>query len=423
MKPKRDQSARQIAWEVLYEVETEGAYSNLLLPKRLRESELKPRDRALTTELVYGSLRKRGFCDWYLREVSDRAIPEIDLKLLVGLRLGVYQLKVMELPVHAAINESVELVKQVAGRSSSSFANAVLRRVAENDSEPKGIEDLYSHPAWIVSALRDALRDEANLISQLEADNQASPPTLIAWPGRSDLGELLEEGAEAIAGSSVAAEFKGNPGEIPAIRERRAGVQDLGSQLVVENFYATRSDHPLRWLDLCAGPGGKAAYLDSLISEGEFIANEVSSKRAELVAQVVTRGKITSFDGRELPAELGSFDRILIDAPCTGLGALRRRPEVRWRRDPKDLRALVELQSELLTAAAKLLRPEGIIGYATCSPHLAETKFQVKDFLKNHPNFSRVPVSKRPDRDGDMQLWTFRDQTDAMFLSLLKRSA
>jgi 16S rRNA (cytosine967-C5)-methyltransferase len=416
-----NQTARILAWEVLYQVENDGAYSNLLLPRRLRESNLSDRDRAFTTELVYGSLRKRGFCDYFLARVSDRPLEKIDLKLLIGLRLGTYQLKVLEMPVHAAINESVELVKRVAGKSSSAFANAVLRRVAEDGEAPEKLSDKFSHPEWIISAFRDCLRDEEALITQLEADNAASAPTLIAWPGRSKLSELVEFGAVPITGSKVAATFSGNPGEIDAVRERRAGVQDLGSQIVVENFYATTSSSALRWLDLCAGPGGKAAYLDSLIEEGELVANEISKERAQLVSQVVRRGKVISFDGRKIPEELGNFDRILIDAPCTGIGALRRRPEVRWRRKPSDLRALTQLQSELLAAAALRLNPGGVIGYATCSPHLAETKFQIRDFLKVNPNFRRVRVAKSPDKDGDMQLWPFRDQTDAMFLSLVEK--
>jgi 16S rRNA (cytosine967-C5)-methyltransferase len=152
------------------------------------------------------------------------------------------------------------------------------------------------------------------------------------------------------------------------------------------------------------------------------VANEISFERMKLVQQVVRNGKVTNFDGRQMPAEVGRFDRILIDAPCTGLGALRRRPEIKWRRQPDDLPGLIALQQDLLSSAAKLLKPGGIIGYATCSPHLAETKWQVRSFLKSHPQFNRLPVTKDQDLDGDMQLWTFRDDTDSMFLSLLQNA-
>lgn len=412
---------RQLAWELLYEVENSNIYSNLAVPKALTESGLERRDRGLVTEIVYGTLRMRGFCDCAIQRHLDRAISEVDAKVLTALRMGAYQLLIMKTPVHAAVNETVELSKLVCGRSASSFVNAVMRGIArEPDFQPLEVEEKYSHPKWIISALRDILKEDSLVEEQLHADNQVATPTLIPWPGRCSIDELVESGAELIPGTIRALSFKGSPGEIPAIRERRAGVQDLGSQIVVENFYATYSPN-LRWLDLCAGPGGKAAYLDSLMENGELIVNEPAPERARLLSQVVKRSRVTSFDGREIPDELGNFDRILIDAPCTGIGALRRRPEVRWRRNPSDLRPLIALQGELLSSAASRLHPGGVIGYATCSPHLAETKLQIADFLKSHSNFRRVPVSKHADSEGDMQLWTYRDGTDAMFLSLLAR--
>jgi 16S rRNA (cytosine967-C5)-methyltransferase len=192
---------------------------------------------------------------------------------------------------------------------------------------------------------------------------------------------------------------------------------------VVEKFLDT-FETGLRWLDMCAGPGGKAAYLSSVIQMrgGEFIANEISRERSSLVKQVVGTSEVVNFDARKLPIELGSFDRILLDAPCTGIGALRRRPEVRWRRTVQDLRSLTELQSELLDAAATVLNSEGIIAYGTCSSHQAETTFQIRAFLKRHPNFSRIPVrDPRANSDGELQLWTHRDGCDSMFLAMLKK--
>ena len=412
---------RQIAWEILFRVEIEGQYSNIILPRELRGTNLEERDRGFVTELVYGSLRMRGFCDAAISKFSDRPISQIDPKLLITLRLGVYQILIMKLPIHAAVHETVELAKTVNGKGAATFVNAVLRRVSENiDFRPAQERDLYSHPQWIINAFQDALKNNDDVRAQLQADNEVAPPTLVAWPGRSNGAELVAAGAVKLAGGVNAYSFKGNPADIAAIKERRAGVQDLGSQIVVEKFYASGSNG-MRWLDLCAGPGGKAAYLDSLISEGELVVNEPAPERMKLLSQVVNRGRVLSFDGRTPPADLGKFDRILIDAPCTGIGALRRRPEVRWRRTPQDLRGLIQLQRELLDSAVALLKPNGIIGYATCSPHLGETKLQVSDFLKRHPNFKRVSLGELGDKDGDLQLWTFRDGTDAMFLSLLKR--
>ena len=429
-KPRRIDNPRLLAFEVLAEVELQGAYSNLLLPKALTESSLDDKDRAFATELVYGTLRMQGRHDHFISAASDRILEQIDLKALIMLRLGTHQLKQMRVPSHAAIYESVELAKKVVGKSTASFVNAILRKIDSLDFEQlsKPTQEYsrlaleYSHPEWIVSSYFDSLKNSSEVISLLQANNNPAKPTLIAWPGLATQGELQEAGALAIATSSVATTFDGNPGDIAAIRERRAGVQDLGSQLVVEKFYDQFKPN-LRWLDLCAGPGGKAAYLSALLKRdgGFLLANEISNERAKLVSQVIHHGEVNVSDGRSMPDELGKFDRILLDAPCTGIGALRRRPEVRWRRSLQDLKNLTALQSELLESATRLLSPGGIIAYVTCSSHQAETKFQIRSFLKQHSNFTRIPVNDhRADIDGDLQLWPHRDGTDAMFLSLLK---
>ena len=429
-KPRIIDNPRLLAFEVLAEVELQGAYSNLILPKALTESSLDDKDRAFATELVYGTLRMQGRHDHFISAASDRSIEQIDPKALIVLRLGTHQLNEMRVPSHAAIYESVELAKKVVGKSTASFVNAILRKIDSLDFEQlsKPAQEYaklaleYSHPEWIVSSYFDSLKNSSEVISLLQANNIPAKPALIAWPGLATQGDLLEAGAFAIATSSVAATFDGNPGEIAAIRERRAGVQDLGSQLVVEKFYDQFKPN-LRWLDLCAGPGGKAAYLSALLKRdgGFLLANEISNERAKLVSQVMHHGEVNISDGRSMPVELGKFDRILLDAPCTGIGALRRRPEVRWRRDLQDLKNLAALQSELLESATRLLSPGGIIAYVTCSSHQAETKFQIRTFLKQHSNFTRIPVNDhRADVDGDLQLWPHRDGTDAMFLSLLK---
>ena len=429
-KPRKIDNPRLLAFEVLAEVGLQGAYSNLILPKALSESILEANDRALATELVYGTLRMQGRHDHFISAASDRSLEQIDPKALIVLRLGTHQLKQMRVPSHAAIYESVELAKKVVGKSTASFVNAILRKMDSLDFEQlsKPTQEYarlaleYSHPEWIVSSYFDSLKNSSDVISLLQANNNPAKPTLIAWPGLAAQGELLEAGALAIARSSVAATFDGNPGDIAAIRERRAGVQDLGSQLVVEKFYDQFKPN-LRWLDLCAGPGGKAAYLSALLKRdgGSLLANEISNERAKLVSQVMQHGEVNVCDGRSMPDELGKFDRILLDAPCTGIGALRRRPEVRWRRNLQDLKNLTQLQSELLESATRLLSPGGIIAYVTCSSHQAETKFQIRSFLKQHSNFTRIPVQdERADIDGDLQLWPHRDGTDAMFLSLLR---
>lgn len=422
---------RLLAFEVLTEVEINNLYSNLVLPQWLSRSDLSKEDRALATELVYGSLRMRGRHDSLISKVSSRSLADIDPKVVICLRLGIHQLTQMRIPSHAAIFETVELAKRVVGQSSATFVNAILRNVDGRRSDEVAldslsIEDLateYSHPEWIVSSYMDSLKSKTEVIELLRANNKAASPNLVAWPGLSTLDELISSGADILSGSRNGAVFDGNPGEIPAIRERRAGVQDLGSQIVVEKFLDTFEDG-LRWLDMCAGPGGKAAYISAFIEQnsGDFIANEISEHRAALVNQVVKTHQVTNFDARNLPESLGSFDRILLDAPCTGIGALRRRPEVRWRRTVGDLKNLTQLQGELLDAAAARLKPYGILAYVTCSSHQAETTFQTRSFLKRHPNFERVTVNdNRSDTLGDLQLWTHRDHCDAMYLSMMRK--
>lgn len=430
-KPRRIDDPRLLAFEVLVQVELEGAYSNLILPKALTDSALEVKDRAFATELVYGSLRMQGRHDHFIAAASNRALEQIDSKALIVLRIGTHQLKEMRVPSHAAIYESVELAKKVVGKSTSSFINAILRKIDSLDFEVLPIPNQefsrlaleYSHPEWIVSSYFDSLKSEEEVRNLLKANNSAAQPVLIAWPGLASIDELVDAGALPITTSGVAASFDGNPGDIPAIRQRRAGVQDLGSQIVVEKFYQSFLPD-LRWLDLCAGPGGKAAYLSALLKRdgGYLLANEISNERAKLVSQVLHHGEVTVNDGRSFPEELGKFDRILLDAPCTGIGALRRRPEVRWRRNLQDLKNLTQLQSELLDSATRLLSSNGVIAYVTCSSHQAETKFQIRSFLKRHSTFTRIPVEhERADRDGDLQLWPHRDGSDAMFLSLLRK--
>lgn len=423
-------SSRLLAFEALAEVELNGKYSNLILPKMLTRSGLSVEDRALVSELVYGTLRMQGRHDALIARASTRPLSEIDEKVRIVLRLGVHQLTQMRIPSHAAIYETIELAKGTVGQSSASFCNAILRKIDDDSNLVLEASDRlsaialnHSHPEWIISSYMDSLKSVDEVESLARSNNVPASPTLIAWPGRATIDELCESGAEPLEGSSVAAVAHGDPAQIPAIRERRAGVQDRGSQLVVEKFLETYQEG-LRWLDMCAGPGGKAAYLSSVLKlrGGEFVANEISRERSELVKLVVAGDRVENFDARNLPENFGSFDRILLDSPCTGIGALRRRPEVRWRRTVQDLRSLTELQSQLLDCAAKITALGGIIAYVTCSSHQAETTFQMRAFLKRHSNFVRVPISDpRVNAEGELQLWTHRDGCDSMFLSMVQR--
>ena len=288
----------------------------------------------------------------------------------------------------------------------------------------------YSHPEWIISAYFDLLKDWEEVEAALLINNIPATPTLVSWPGFSTREELVALGGLPTEFSPFGANFKGNPGSLELIRHRKAGVQDEGSQLVATVFASIAQGK--HWLDICAGPGGKAALLSSIAAtrDIEFYANEVSPARAELVKRVVHGAHVWCGDGRDIASHAQSFDAVLLDAPCTGLGALRRRPEVRWRRTLKDLRALTELQRELIEASIQVLNVGGVLAYATCSPHLAETTVQVRDILKNHPECELIDIEPylpenllEATRDGAMSLWTHRHGTDAMFLAVLVKKS
>jgi 16S rRNA (cytosine967-C5)-methyltransferase len=399
------------------------------------------RDRSLVTELLYGTIRMQGKHDWVLGQISDRPWTEVDPGIVDICRLGVHQIHEMRIPDHAAVAATVEVARKRIGESKASFVNALLRSVTRKSIEEwfaplESITDVverlsikYSHPEWIVSAYYDLLKSWDDVEAALRINNEAATPTLVSWPGLSTQEDLAGIGGEPTEFSPYGAHWKGNPGALDLVKARKIGVQDEGSQLVAVVFSKAASG--TSWLDLCAGPGGKAALLSSIARQRQivFTANEISSARAELVKQVVQGDRVLVSDGRTIGSSPEKFDSILIDAPCTGLGALRRRPEVRWRRTLQDLRALTQLQRELVDSAIQALNPGGVLGYATCSPHLAETSVQVSDIKKNHPELHQLDVdpflpSSLHDatRDGALSLWTHKHGTDAMYLALFQKS-
>lgn len=447
-----------LAFEALRAVDERDAYANLVLPPLLRKAREKGdfdgRDAALATELVYGTLRRQGTYDAIISACVDRPLREVDPPVLDVLALGAHQLLGTRIPTHAAVSASVELARVVLGDGRAKFVNAVLRKISQQDLDawvaqvaPPYDEDpedhlavVHSHPRWVVSALWDSLGGgRAGIEDLLEADNERPEVTLVARPGRSTTDELAEA-TETLPGrwSPYALRMAegGEPGAIEAVNDGRAGVQDEGSQLVaiaLANAPVEGSD--ARWLDGCAGPGGKAALLAALASErgAALLASEKQPHRARLVERALAGNpgpyQVIAADGTRPPWRPGSFDRVLMDVPCSGLGALRRRPEARWRRRPEDLDGFAPLQRALLTEALSAVRVGGVVGYATCSPHLAETRVVVDDVLKKvggaelidaRPLLPGVPALG----DGpDVQLWPHLHGTDAMYLALLRRTA
>lgn len=449
-------AARDVAYTVIRAVAEDDAYANLLLPRELERARLSTADAALATELTYGTLRRVGTYDAIIEMAASRAASEIDAAVLDALRLGTHQLLATRVPSHAAVHETVDLVGRVAGRRATGFANAVLRRVSEREEEEwlTRIEDAarsdderlsvrYAHPVWIIRAFRRALTAEGRedeLLDLLAADNAAPTVTLAALPG---VGEI-PEGSERTPYSPIGFRLAGgDPDRIVRGSGGAVRVQDEGSQLAA---LALSRALPVRsgelWLDLCAAPGGKTAVLaaEAVAHGARLEANELSAARARLVRQSVAAVPIevpvSEEDGRTR-AGRGVYDRILVDAPCTGLGALRRRPEARWRKAPADVPELTQLQTELLTAAVSALAPGGVVAYVTCSPHLAETAGVVAE-VQRHFGAELTQLDAREvlssvagddldlsapaDGSGRAQLWPHRHGTDAMSIWLLRRS-
>ncbi len=446
--------SRRVAFDALRKVTGEDAYANLVLPGMLAERGITSRDAAFATELLNGTCRWLGTYDTILQAASGRALTTLQPAVVDLLRLGTHQLLGMRVGTHAAVSETVDLAAATVGRRVTGLVNAVLRKVAADDRE--GWVDrlgadrdpldrlalAHAHPRWVVDAYADLLPAD-ELVAALAADNVSPEVTLVVRPGLAEVAELQAEAGtrDGARWSPFAAPGAGNPGELPLVREGRAGVQDEGSQLVA--WGVTRpSAAPGWWLDLSAGPGGKAALLTGLAAAdgSHVLAAELAPHRAVLVASATRayppdrRPVVVVADATRGPWRPGAFTRVLADVPCTGLGALRRRPEARWRRDPADVEALHALQQALLTTALDAAAPGGLVAYVTCSPHRRETADVVHETLAGRDDVEVVPFAEvLPEladpalgaaaaTDADfLQLWPHRHGTDAMFAAYLRR--
>ncbi|WP_018600268.1 RsmB/NOP family class I SAM-dependent RNA methyltransferase [Mycobacterium sp. 155] len=439
--------ARRAAFDVLRAVSERDSYANLALPALLTERKIEGRDAAFATELTYGACRARGLLDAVIERAAGRPTDRIDPVLLDLLRLGAYQLLRTRVEPHAAVSTTVDQAGIEFDTARAGFVNGVMRTIASRDEQawadelaPAAATDpvghsafVHAHPRWIAQAFTDALGARASeLDALLTSDDERPLVHLAARPGALTADELAEQSGGTVGKYSPYAVYLpgGDPGRLSAIRDGAAQVQDEGSQLVARALTLAELDGPDtgRWLDLCAGPGGKTALLAAMgaASGASITAVEPGERRADLVEDN-TRGldvDVRRVDGRESGLTPG-FDRVLVDAPCTGLGALRRRPEARWRRAPGDVPGLAKLQKELLAAAIKLTRPGGVVLYATCSPHLAETIGVVADAVRRHPVTAldtRELFAPADDLGAGpyVQLWPHRHGTDAMFAAALR---
>ncbi|MEU8223930.1 transcription antitermination factor NusB [Kribbella sp. NPDC048915] len=446
---RRPDPVRRVAYQVIRQVTAESGYANLALNKALREARLGGRDAAFCTELVHGTLRWQGTYDVFLARSVSRPLADLDPELLDMLRLGTHQLLNMRVDSYAAVSEMVTLTRNELGQKRTGLVNAVLRKISQRSLDqwiattaPHPDEDhegylaiARAHPRWVIEAFGRALAEPDELEELLIADNEPPRVTLAVRPGLADVDELVLAGATRARWSPYGAVLGGggDPGRIEPVATGRAGVQDEGSQLVAIALAAAKVDgEDDNWLDLCAGPGGKSALLAALVGDGRLTAVEPLKHRADLVRQnlraIPGDHKVLVGDGTKPTWPEGSFDRVLADVPCSGLGALRRRPEARWRRTPQDVEELRPLQESLLDSAITSVRPGGVVAYVTCSPHPDETRAVVAAVLGRRGDavledarslFPGVPdLGEGP----DVQLWPHRHGTDAMYLALVRRS-
>lgn len=437
---------RNLALSILIKITDERSYANLVVPAELRKNSFEPRDSAFVTELVYGTLRKQIFYDRIIESASGRKLSKIDVIPLLILRLTAHQLLALGTPPHAAVDIAVRLTVRNKHGSASGFINAVSRRISERttaewlellaaDLDPlEALALEFSHPRWIVEEYLKRLETIGAVRRELVVNNLNPRVTGVIYPGHEWSAATLSE-SEPCDWVPAARYLNGNPERIAEIMNRTGGIQDQGSYLVAQALARATSTTPQSltkgalWVDMCAGPGGKAALLSrwAIAQKARFLAMEISEHRAALMTRMTT--EIIVADGTRAPLELESAEKILIDAPCSGLGALRRRPDARIRKLPSELTGLVAIQRQLLVSGAELLTVGGVMAYVTCSPVAAETTENIQWFAKTQPAFELIdarpffPTEMELAERFDVQLWPGIHHTDAMYVALLKKKS
>jgi len=423
-------SAREVALELVRRVADEGAYSNRLLPALLSRSHLDERDRAFATELSYGTLRRVPELDAAVAASSSRPVARMTPGARAALRLGAYQLLHMRIPPHAAVGETVGLLP----RRERGFANAILRRISERPAEPSTSDDddalsVRSGMApWAIAELRRLLPPDEVERAAL-AFGERARLTLRVNTCRTTVEDAIDGLRAAGLQPAIGAVHPeclvlpgGDPTRVPGWREGWFAVQDQASAFVVEALEPRSGD---RVLDVCAAPGGKTAFAACRVgADGTVVAADRHADRAALIPPALTRlgiGALVLAQDATHPAIGGSFDRVLVDAPCSGLGAARRRPELLWRPRRDALSRLARLQVAIVTASTDLLRPGGRLVYSVCTFPRAETEAAADAIVRHRPDL-RPLETEGPDGSATRhRLWPHRHGTDGMFVAAFER--
>jgi 16S rRNA (cytosine967-C5)-methyltransferase len=442
-------SVRQLAADILFKVESRQAYADILLDQALKTTTLHERDRALLTELVYGTLRWRGTIDARLRHQLRRPLADADALIRNLLRVTAYQLFFLDkIPDYAAVNEAVEAAKRRSGAKSAGFVNGVLRNLLrQNDrgaQSPGGAaasrEAEFSHPEWLIERWIETY-GPAEASALMRANNQKAPLVLRANRqkcSRARLSERLREAGVAANASrwspdGVVVESAGSVEKLPGYDEGWFQVQGESAQLIAHLAGPTPGE---RILDACAAPGGKSCHMAELMNDdGKVVAIDTSARGVEKIRANAARLGLRSIEAKKadvteaLRGGLGQpYDRILVDAPCSGLGTLRGHPEIKWRRQASDIERLGRLQRKILDNVARYLKPRGTLIYSTCTLTREENDDVVETFLAQHREFELADAARYlPEparhmaRGGYFQTLPQRDDTDGFFAARLRK--
>jgi 16S rRNA (cytosine967-C5)-methyltransferase len=435
--------ARRAAFQILRRVELEGAYASVLLAGL--DPEMREDDRALCHELVLGVLRRQLWLDRLIEHFTKRSIDKIDLPVKLALRLGLYQLRFLSrIPPSAAVNESVNLVRAAGLRSAASFANAVLRQATrEPEYDPAaGVESAAeklaietSHPLWLIERWTNAF-GFAQTEALARANNEPAPTAFRFTQRRKDatqiIAELESKGAQ-VSPSKIAPDAWRVTGAGGAVRDfSRDGLiylQDEASQLVAHLLGAQPDD---RVLDVCAAPGSKTTHLAALAPQALMIAGDLHAHRLRTLNELASQQGADNITPvacdatRRLPFADASFDCVLVDAPCSGTGTLRRNPEIRWRLRAADIAELSSKQISILNNASAMVRPGGRLIYSTCALEPEEDEMVVEKFAREHDEFVQVQLAASSElrtETGAIRTWPHRDGTDGFFVAAFERRA
>ncbi|WP_434750356.1 16S rRNA (cytosine(967)-C(5))-methyltransferase RsmB [Paenibacillus amylolyticus] len=450
-KPKT--SARALAVKVLSAVEQDGAYSNLELNRRLQETELSSADAGLATELVYGTIARQNTLDYYLERFVAKGTAKLQPWVRSLLRISAYQLIYLDrIPEHAVVSEAVNLAKKLGHQGISGMVNGVLRNMIRNKEQlhipshlpaAERISLEHSHPLWMVERWI-AQYGEETTEAICRANNEPPAVSVRVNTTMTTRNKLMEEMADTgaiveaslLSPDGILVRSGGNMALTSWYRDGFFSVQDESSMLVAE---AVAPEEGQNVLDCCAAPGGKTAHMaEKMRDRGHIVANDVHVHKRELILDQAERLGLSCIDAVTGDAldlnkryEESSFDRILLDAPCSGLGVIRRKPDVKWTKSASDIEDISILQRELLDGVAPLLKPGGILVYSTCTIEAAENEGMIADFLSRHPEYQAIESStwSQPETEnwkaanGGIQILPQYAHSDGFYIARLTRSA